>query len=533
MLNGNIIYMIKDGKSDMNNMTLREKIGQLIVTGFPTAHIPEEYKKLIEEYKIGNTILFAYNVQSSEQLAALNAELQELFIKHTGVPGFIAIDQEGGRVTRMPSDATNVPGAMAIASTGRPENAYAAGRITARELRALGVNFNLAPVLDINNNKLNPVINVRSYGDTAETVIEYAIPMMKGLQDGDVLSTLKHFPGHGDTSVDSHIGLPVIEKTLEQLEELELMPFKEAIASGAECIMSAHILFPNIEPEKLPATMSRTIITDVLKGKLGYEGLITTDCLEMQAIQKFYGTAEGALGALKAGVHMLDISHTPALVIEAVERIEAAVQSGELPMSVIDEAVEKVLYYKKKYAAIRPMNLSIVGNTAHRRANEALSLDGICHLRGELPRIERGDGRTLFIGSYAYRSDLAQSSVNTGVSFPEVMGEAFEAARQLIDINPEQAEIDAVVQQAKGYEQIVVGLFNGRENSGQLKLVKALCEAGCKVTAIALGRPYDLEELDEEVCAIAAFEYTPLVFVSLVKILSGASKPTGKLSIAL
>jgi len=517
----------------MKHMSLREKIGQLIYTGFPAAAVSEDFKRLVKEYKIGNVILFAHNIESSEQLANMCQELQSLFIEHTGHPGFISIDQEGGRVTRLPADATNVPGAMAIASTGRPENAYAAGRITARELRALGVNFNLAPVLDVNNNKLNPVINVRSYGDTAEKVVQFGIPMMKGLQDGDVLSAIKHFPGHGDTSVDSHIGLPVIEKTIDELEEIELKPFREAIANGAECIMSAHILFPNIESEKVPATMSRTIITDILKGKLGYEGLITTDCLEMHAIQKFYGTAEGALGALKAGIHMLDISHTASLVIEAVERIEAAVESGELPVSVIDEAVEKVLHYKGKYAYTEQPQLSGVGTEAHRRANEAISLEGICHLRGNLPSVKRGDGETLFVGSYAYRSDMAQSSVNTGVSFAAYMGEAFDAASRLIEIDPNEAEIAAVLEEAKSYTQIVVGLFNGRENGGQLRLVQALREAGLNVTAVALGRPYDLEQLDADVCAIAAFEYTPLAFKSVSRLLSGDSKPFGKLSITL
>ena len=225
----------------MNKLSLREKIGQLIVTGFPGPEITDDLNQLITEYKIGNIILFSHNVRSVDQLSRLCTELQERITEQTGQPAFISIDQEGGRVTRLPDEATNVPGAMAIASTGRPENAYAAGRITARELRALGINFNLAPVLDINNNKQNPVINVRSYGDTAYTVEEYGLQMLRGLQEGGVLASIKHFPGHGDTAVDSHLGLPVIDKSVEQLEELELKPFRRAIEYGAECITTAHI----------------------------------------------------------------------------------------------------------------------------------------------------------------------------------------------------------------------------------------------------------------------------------------------------
>jgi beta-N-acetylhexosaminidase len=515
----------------MNKLSLREKIGQLIVTGFPEPNITEDLNRLITEYKIGNIILFSHNVQSIDQLRELCEELQQSITASTGYPALISIDQEGGRVTRLPADAANIPGAMAIASTIRPENTYAAGRITARELRALGINFNLAPVLDINNNKQNPVINVRSYGDTIEVVEEYGLQMMKGLQDGGVLAAIKHFPGHGDTSVDSHLGLPVIDKSLEQLMELELKPFRTAIENGAECIMSAHILFPSIEQEKVPATMSRTIITDLLKNKLGYEGLVVSDCLEMNAIQKYYGTAQGALGALKAGVHMVYISHTPSLVMEAVELIEQAVQSGELSMTIVDEALKKVLYYKGKYGEVTSPELSVVGCDAHLRAVAAISQESICHVRGNLSVIEQNDPDTIFVGSYSYRSDMASSRVNSDLLFPAAMADAFYTAQLIINIDPDQDEIDQVLSQVHGYSRVVVGLYNGRENTGQLKLVNRLYANGHQVTAVALGRPYDLELLEGDICGLAAFEYTPLAINSLIQILSGAIVPTGRMSI--
>lgn len=518
----------------MNKLSLREKIGQLIVTGFPGPEITDDLNQLITEYKIGNIILFSHNVRSVDQLSRLCTELQERITEQTGQPAFISIDQEGGRVTRLPDEATNVPGAMAIASTGRPENAYAAGRITARELRALGINFNLAPVLDINNNKQNPVINVRSYGDTAYTVEEYGLQMLRGLQEGGVLASIKHFPGHGDTAVDSHLGLPVIDKSVEQLEELELKPFRRAIEYGAECITTAHILFPSVEKEQIPATMSKTIITDLLKQKLGYSGLVISDCLEMEAIQKFYGTAKGAVGAIKAGVHMVFVSHTPKLVIEAVHQLEQAVLSGELPMEIVNEAVEKVMYYKNKYAGASQteQDLSIVGCAAHRRSAEEISLESICHVRGELKIVEPGEPGTIFIGSYPYRSDMASSSVNHSFSFPETMGQAFNTAHLLIDINPAEHEIHEIIEQVKSYSHIIIGLYNGRENQGQLKLVHRLKELGANVTAVALGRPYDLELLGDDVCGLAAFEYTPLAVKSIISILKGSVKPSGRMSIA-
>jgi beta-N-acetylhexosaminidase len=517
----------------IEQMSLREKIGQMFVTGFPSTEITPELKEVIEHYKVGNIILFSHNIDNKFQLGGLVAELQQRFTEHTGIPGFITIDQEGGRVTRMPKDATNVAGALAIASSRRPENAYAAGRITARELKALGINFNLAPVMDVNNNALNPVINIRSYGDSVATVSQYGIQMMKGLLDGGVMSSLKHFPGHGDTNVDSHIGLPTIDKSLEELEQLELLPFKAAIEQGAEAIMSAHILFPQIEQAGVPGTMSYTIITEILKEKLGFKGLVVSDCLEMDAIKRYYGTAKGALGAIKAGIDLVFISHTAETVKEAVHLIEEAVASGDLDEAVIDAAVTKILTYKAQYAVIGKPDYERVGCDVHRRANELMRTETICRIKGELQPISTGDGQVLFMGSYSYRSDLASSSVDQELSFPQYMGEHFNTAYEIIDIDPGEEQISAALQKVQGYKHIVIGLFNARENKGQLALVQKLLAAGCKVTAITLGRPYDLSLIEGEFCGIAAFEYTLDAFKSLIPILNGEVVPTASITIKM
>lgn len=575
-------------KRTANKLTLREKIGQLIVTGFPGPAITEEFTELVADCKIGNVILFSHNAVSVPQLGGLCTEIHSLIESRTGLPAFISIDQEGGRVTRLPEGAANVPGAMAVASTGRPEHAYAAGRMTARELRALGINFNLAPVLDINNNKDNPVINVRSYGDTAETVEEYGLPMMKGLQDGGVLSALKHFPGHGDTAVDSHLGLPSITKTLEELERLELRPFVRAIREGAESIMSAHILFPKIEAERVPATMSRTIITGLLKEKLGYTGLVVSDCLEMEAIKTYYGTAEGALGALKAGVHLIFISHTATLVREAVARIERAVLEGELPEAVLDEAVEKVLHYKMKYRAEQTgerdqttgssnppagsgnriigegdqtaeavnritgegdqtteavnqltrgrcsdgeARWSVVGCASHMRTAEAVSLDSICLVSGELETLRQEEQDVLFLGCLPFRTDLASNAAGKALSFAQYMGEAFAVPYRVTGFDPDAAEIADVLEAAAGFPRVVIGLYNGQNYAGQLELANRLSAAGHRVTAAALGKPYDLELLQGAACTLAAFDYTRLSLGSLAKILGGEALPVGRLSL--
>ncbi|WP_312106569.1 glycoside hydrolase family 3 protein, partial [Lachnoclostridium sp.] len=275
----------------MKEMSLREKIGQMIMTGFPTTEITPELNELIEKEKIANIILFTYNQESIPQLRKLCLDLHQRIEKSTRYPAFIATDQEGGVVTRLPKEASNVPGAMLIGATGKKEYAYQAGLITGMELKAFGINVDFAPVMDINSNPDNPVIGVRSYSSDPQMVEEFGLNMQKGLLDAKVMATVKHFPGHGDTAVDSHLGLPVIDKDIDSLMKEELKPFIGAISEGVPCVMTTHILFPKLERDKIPATISKTILTGLLREKLGFQGIIITDCLEMGAIKDNYGTA--------------------------------------------------------------------------------------------------------------------------------------------------------------------------------------------------------------------------------------------------
>ena len=299
-------------------LTIRQMIGQKTILGFHGPDLPEDFEAFIREYQVGNVILFQRNVQSADQLYTLCQKIRRVILEATGFPPFIVIDQEGGLVSRIPPDAVNVPSAMALGATGNPENAFEAAKITARQLRGLGPNFTMAPVLDVNSNADNPVIGVRSYGDDPRLVAVFGEAAVRGYEDSGVLCCGKHFPGHGDTSVDSHVGLPCVDKTVEELEKMELIPFRRAIEAGIPAIMSTHILFPKIEPDKVPGTMSRKIITGLLKERLGFQGLVFTDCLEMNAIQKFYGTAKGMVEAFRAGVDLAEISSTFSLECDAV-----------------------------------------------------------------------------------------------------------------------------------------------------------------------------------------------------------------------
>ncbi len=515
-------------------LTLRRKIGQMIMMGFLAKEATPELKQFLSDYQIGNIILFTRNVESKTQLHKLCSDLQEEITRNTGYPAFISVDQEGGMVARLPPDAVSIPAAMAIAATGNPHNAYEAGKITGEELSALGINMNLAPDMDINSNPDNPVIGVRSFGDTKETVTEFGLELINGLRDGGVLPVVKHFPGHGDTAVDSHLGLPVVEKTLSQLKENELVPFQAAIQNGVPGIMSSHILFPNIEAEKLPGTMSHTILTDVLRRQLGFDGLILTDCLEMDAVKKYYGTAQGALAAALAGADLLCVSHTADLVREVVELLEQAVESGELPEQIIDESVERILRYKARYlAGAVPAPLSCVGCDDHRAAAREISEQSITLVHQTETPLNLGGKKTLFVGCYANRTTLAASSVNTDFNFSDYMAGRLNGDALITPLNPTEEEIEAIAQKVKAYDIVVFGSYNGKRFPGQIALANRMSRVNPHMIAVSLFNPYDLAEMDDSITKLAAYEYTLLSFRTLVRIFRGECGPQGRLSVRI
>ena len=472
-------------------------------------------------------ILFLRNVTGADQLRRLCAEIQEFILEVTGLPAFIVIDQEGGLVSRLPADAVTVPCAMAVSATGEPENARSAAEITIRQLQGLGVNFNMAPVLDVNTNPANPVIGVRSLGDDPETVALYGAAAVQAYKGTGIYCCGKHFPGHGDTSVDSHLGLPRVEKTLEELEQVELVPFRRCIEAGIPAIMTSHILFPNIEKENVPGTMSRTVITDLLKKKLGFRGLVFSDCLEMDAIQDYYGTANGAVAAFKAGVDLAEISTTASLMWDAAKAVNEAAERGEFDMEEIWESVEKILAVKRDMV-IKP-EPELCNRPADREAVGRMVRDAITCCGGSAPVL---DGDTFFCGCGDYRASLVGNPELQVEPFPEYMAAAFGAGAMVTSKDPGEEEIRAAVEAAAGYSRIVLGTCNGHRFRGQLKLAHALAETGKELTVVALRNPYDIPLLPDCACRIAAYEYSESCFRALEEVFRGGAM-TGRLPVKL
>lgn len=420
-------------------LTLREKIGQMLMFDFrkwgDTGNKPsdvyvlsDEVKGLISKYNLGNVILFAENFENIEQITKLTSDFQASV--SNGIPMLIGVDQEGGRVIRM-SHGCSLPGNMAIAATRDANNAYTAGKITGEELTAVGINYNCAPTLDVNNNPNNPVINVRSFSSDPELAADFGAQMIKGYQDANVATAPKHFPGHGDTNVDSHIGLPCVNSTYEDLKKFELVPFRAAIENGCELIMTAHIQYPNIEttqviskqtgePIYLPATLSKTFLTDILRGELGFEGIITTDSMQMQAISSHFGMHEANIMAINAGVDLLlMITSIRSLADEAklesvIANIENAVKDGRITEERINEAVLRILKVKNKlglfdaeettYEEKLDNALKVVGSEEHRAAERLIAAEGVTVLNnadGLLPLDVKPGETVLLLATYA------------------------------------------------------------------------------------------------------------------------------------
>jgi len=346
---------------------LEQKIGQRLLIGFPGKTMSPEVAELIRECHIGGVTLFRHNVDGPSQLRTLIGDLQAVARAAGDPPLLVSVDQEGGRVTRLGHPFTIAPSPMAIGATGDPWNAEVCASVLASEMAAMGVNLNLGPVLDVNTNPGNPVIGTRSFGGSPELVTGFGLASLRGHHKGGVLAAAKHFPGHGDTSSDTHLAAPSLGHDWGRLSSVELVPFVAAIGAGVDAIVTAHVAYPGIEERGWPATLSRTLLTGLLRDRLRFGGLIITDALEMDAIAHRYGVIRGAVLAAKAGADMLMVLGGPRKARAVHEALVEAVRFGELPAWEIDSASLRVQEAKRK-AALLAVTSSAVSPQGEQRA---------------------------------------------------------------------------------------------------------------------------------------------------------------------
>ncbi|HVF47978.1 MAG TPA: glycoside hydrolase family 3 N-terminal domain-containing protein, partial [Pyrinomonadaceae bacterium] len=501
-------------ENTLESLSLRERIGQMIVTGAlgDYKNINGEkfatIRRQIVENKLGGFVFYRGDVL---ELAALTNEMQRL----SKVPLLMAADFERGLPMQIRS-GTSFTHNMGIAAAGNPDMAYRKGRIIAEEMRAIGINWLYGPVSDVANNPGNTMVNVRSYGEEPSRMSQFVAAEVRGLKDGGVLSTGKHFPGHGDTPIDSHISLPVIDMTRERFNAVELAPFRAAIAAGLDSLMTAHIALPQITGDNVPASLSPQINRDLVRKQLNFDGIITTDSLGMGAITKSYKGAEGALMAIKAGA---DVALLPPDPKAAIDAIEQAVLRGEIPRAQIDASVRRLLRAKYRLGLSQPRNRTVDLTQVNRiieryenvRAANEIAEKSITLFRNEndqLPLTTEKAVKAFYILA-AGDDDPDQGNV-----FRSAIEQRIPGARVVkIDRRTTEAEYDQLLREAKRADRVVVGAFVKRAAlkgtvelpDSEAKFIRELIDEKREVSIVAFGSPYQLQQFPKARVYMAAW----------------------------
>ncbi|GAA2396204.1 glycoside hydrolase family 3 N-terminal domain-containing protein [Streptomyces coeruleofuscus] len=541
----------------VSRMTLEEKVGQLFVmrvyghsaTAPDQADIDANLKEigvrtaaeLVEKYRVGGIIYFAWahNTREPHQIADLSNGIQRASLElPRGLPVIVSTDQEHGIVARVGRPATLFPGAMAVGAGGSRSDARALGRIAGRELRAMGIRQDYSPVADVNVNPANPVIGVRSFGADPRAVAALVAAEVAGYQGSGVAATAKHFPGHGDTNVDSHTGFPTITHSRELWEKLDAPPFRAAIAAGIDSIMTAHLMVPALDDSGDPATLSRPILTGILRERLGYDGVVVTDSLGMEGVRTKYGDDRVPVLALKAGVDQL--LNPPDLDL-AWNAVLAAVRNGELTEARLDESVLRVLRLKTKLGLFRAPYVSqkgvdrAVGTRAHLAAADRIAERTTTLLVNEgrlLPLSRRRYPKVLVVGADP-ASPSGTTGPPTGVLAAALTELGFTATALPTGTSPSAAVIARAVAAAQDADAVVAATYNLTAGSGQKTLVEQLAATGRPVVAVATRNPYDVAHLPSVPACLAAYSWTDVELRAAARVIAGRVEPRGKLPVAV
>ena len=554
---------------ELRRMTLEEKIGQLISVGVNATFMSQEsaafkaLRRQVEQNHIGGIILFRGSVYDSVHLVN---RMQQLARR----PLLISADLEAGAGMRF-IDAINFPWNMAVAATGNPEYARRMGEVTAREARALGIQQIFAPVVDVNNNAANPVINVRSYGEDPADVARMAAAFTEGAQAGGVIATAKHFPGHGDTAVDSHRGLPVVNVSRARLDAVELVPFRAAIASGVGSVMIAHIGLPQLDPTKitplegvgerrphyadsevivenatLPATLSHAVVTGMLRRDLGFDGIIVTDAMDMSGLTIYFTPGEAAVRAVLAGADMV---LKPADTDAAVRGLREAVAAGRLTEKRVEESARRLLAAKydlgltrQRIAPLEQVD-RIVSTEAASKLSDEIGARAITLVRDDarlLPANNVPAGERIFVLGITNGDDIL-TIANPFANALGGRGRKFDMA--MIDARTSEQEVDFQLDRAKAAKLIIVAMYgrvrSGQSNSGALPepgmraLRKLLGRQNAALVGISFGNPYLLQSFPELKTYMVAYGDMPSLQRAAARALLGEIDISGKLPISL
>lgn len=469
---------------------------------------------------MGAFCLFGHwNVESPAQLRTLNEMLLHAARAGGQPPPIIGIDQEGGQLIAVTGGATELPGNMALGATRSPELAEQAGRVLGRELRAMGLNLNFAPSLDVNTNPDNLAVGTRSFGADPALVAELGAALIRGLQAAGVMGSAKHFPGHGDTSSDSHYAAPVVAHSLEHMEAVELRPFRAAIAAGVAAIMPAHIMFPALDADQ-PATLSSRILRGFLRGQMGFQGLIVSDAMDMYAVARF-GPEPSVRMALEAGVDLVLLAHLPDQL--ALADYVSAMTSPE--------AVARI---RRARAGISPTlpDLDVIGCAEHQRVAQTIAERAITLVRdgGQLPLRPAPDATIAVITPQPRNLTPADTSSRVRIALADAIRRRHPRVVACELPHPASADdIAGVLSAVGGAEIVVVGTISADQDAAQATLVRELHRRGKRPIVVALRTPYDLSAFPMVETYLCAYSIRPVSVEATARALFGEVVPQGVL----
>ncbi len=532
-----------DLQATISSMSLEDKVAQLLIVGFNGQSIAEspELEVMVGQQHVGGVILLEPNAHDPIQIRRLTSELQTLATTSGAqIPLFISSNHEGGIVVRITDGVTGFPGNMAVAATDQMEYAYIAAAYSAEELRAMGINMNLAPVVDVNDNPLNPVIGARSFGDNPLRVAEYGRMSVRGLQDFGVIAVAKHFPGHGSVAVDSHGDLPVITDSRDELERRALEPFRAAIQARVAAIMAAHIAVPALDSSGRPATLSSQMLTGLLRHDLQFDGLIMTDSLGMGAVSAGRGQPQAAVEAVQAGADVVLSTGPLEAELGIVHALATAVKNGQIPVEQIDQSVRRILRVKHLFGLFeQPVagDLSAVGSSVHRATADEIARRSVTVLRDEqkLLPLAATTKRLLVISPIV----LPPSADGTTTLLAELLRtQGYEVTELKLDLDSNQNREAVRAQaraQAETYDAVIFGEWElikreiNWQDHWQAQFMTELNALNSHLIVVAWHNPAAVLRCPPAAAVITDYGDTRAQVAAVVEALIGSLLPAGHL----
>jgi beta-N-acetylhexosaminidase len=513
-------------------LSLEEKIGQMLVVGFHGLEPPDHILRWLESGLIGGVILFARNIEDPAQVAELTRVCHEAASR----PILVAIDQEGGVVARLREGFTESPGAMALGAVDSEVLAEQVSAVLGAEMRALGINWNLAPAIDLTHNIHNPSVGVRSLGVDPRRVGRLGAAQVRGFQGAGVAATAKHFPGKANTPVDPHVSLPVIDGPLDDMWDTDLVPFRAAIEAGIAAMMVTHVQFKALEPE-YPSTLSPRIILGLLREDVGFTGVVSTDCMEMKAVTNKYGPGESAVLAALAGANVILFSHTRDYQEAAYDALLDAARSGRLPMEKIDFAVDKVQAMKEQYAITDRPSLDIIRHPNHLFVSAKAARAGTVLSQSEpglLPFESDESRQTAFI-EFASHLDANALEQGTKTGLASLLHEQLPNTKSvaLDPRTPSEKSLTRARKLASSANIVIVATRNAHLIPRQRELAQELLSSGQKSVLLCLRNPYDAGVLTGAESVLFTCGDSAPSLAAAVEALVGHFSPTARLPVPL